>query len=81
AMAAGVPVLTSAAGPGLARAPDAALLVDPYDVEALADGRARLCLDGALRARLVARGVAAAAALPWTATAEGTREAYLRAVA
>ena len=79
AMAAGVPVLTSAAVPCLERAPDAALLVDPYDVEALADGLGRLVGDGALRARLVARGAAAAAALPWTRTAEGTREAYLRA--
>ena len=81
AMAAGLPVVTTATVPCLEHTPDAALLVDPYDVEALADALVRLAGDTVLRTRLVARGAAVVADLPWSRTAEGTRAAYLRAVA
>jgi len=81
ALAAGIPVLTTAAVPCLEQTPGAALLVDPYDVEALADGLLRLAGDATLRARLVAAGAAVVADRPWTRTAEDTRTAYLRAVA
>lgn len=80
-MAAGVPVLTSDGTACAEVAAGAALLCDPYDVDALAAGLARLAADPALRADLAARGRARAAALSWAATAEGTRAAYARAVA
>ncbi len=56
AMQLGVPVLSSniAAIPEVAG--DAAILVDPYDVAAIAEGLLRLDHDGALRTDLAARG-------------------------
>ena len=81
AMAAGVPVLTSAGTACAEVAAGAAALCDPYDVDALADGLRRLVGDADLRRDLAARGRARAAALSWEATAEGTRAAYARAVA
>ena len=81
AMAAGTPVLTSAGTACEDLAAGAALAVDPYDVEALADAMTRLSTEATLRAALVARGHARAAALTWERTAEGTRAAYERAVA
>jgi glycosyltransferase involved in cell wall biosynthesis len=79
AMAAGVPVLTSAGTACEESAAGAALTVDPYDVEATADAMRRLAGDDALRAALRARGLARAAALTWERTAEGTRASYERA--
>jgi glycosyltransferase involved in cell wall biosynthesis len=59
---------------------DAALAVDPRDVEAIAGSLARLVEDGALRARLGARGIERAAEHTWDRAARATRECYLRAV-
>jgi glycosyltransferase involved in cell wall biosynthesis len=81
AMAAGIPVLTTAGVPCTEFAPGAALLVDPYDVEAMADALVRLSTEARLREGLVARGLAAARSLTWARTAQGTRETYLRATA
>lgn len=52
----GTPVLTSTTGSIPEVAGDAALLVDPYDVQALADGIRGLDRNADLRADLVARG-------------------------
>jgi len=60
AMRLGTPVLTSTAGSLPEVAGDAALLVDPYDVSALAAGIVRLDRDDALRADLSHRGPAQA---------------------
>jgi glycosyltransferase involved in cell wall biosynthesis len=81
AMAEGIPVLTSAGTACADVAGDAGWIVDPYDVDAIADGLARLVDDSALRATLAARGRAKAGTWSWTRTAEGTREAYVRATA
>jgi glycosyltransferase involved in cell wall biosynthesis len=56
AMQAGTPVLTSRAGALPEVAGDAALLVDPSDVAAIATGIAALDSDAALRGRLAAAG-------------------------
>jgi glycosyltransferase involved in cell wall biosynthesis len=56
AMASGVPVLTSNVSALPEVAGDAALIVDPYSVEAIAAGLDRIVNDTDLRAELVARG-------------------------
>jgi glycosyltransferase involved in cell wall biosynthesis len=64
AMAAGVPVVAAAAGSIPEIVADAALLVSAGDASALVAGVLRLEQDGALRARLVRKGRARAAAFP-----------------
>jgi glycosyltransferase involved in cell wall biosynthesis len=56
AMAVGVPVLTSAAGATGEIAGDAALLIDPLDIQAMAEAIAALDRDTALCTRLAAAG-------------------------
>lgn len=69
AMAAGCPVLTSAASSLPEVAGDAALLVDPGSEDAIAGGLVRLLTDDALRARLAEAGRRRAAAFAWDAFA------------
>jgi glycosyltransferase involved in cell wall biosynthesis len=71
AMAQGVPVLASRAVPSAAEVsgPPCALLVDPLDVEAIADGLVRVGSDDALRAELVAAGSARARSRTWGSVA------------
>ena len=80
AMAASLPVVTSAATTCADVAGPASLLVDPYDVESIADALTRVVTDEALRADLAVRGRAEAARYSWDATAEGTRACYERAI-
>ncbi|MGP8064820.1 MAG: glycosyltransferase family 1 protein, partial [Acidimicrobiales bacterium] len=54
--------------------------VDPRDVEAIADGLVRVASDGALRAGLVARGLARVGPLTWRAAAEGHLAVWRRIV-
>ena len=72
AMACGTPVLTSNVTSIPEVVGDAALTVDPYDVEAIADGIKRLVEDGGLRAELSRRGIARAKMFTWDKTAELT---------
>lgn len=65
AMACGIPVLTSTVTALPEVAGDAALLVDPYDVDALANGIERVLTDEALRARLRLAGPKRAAMFRW----------------
>ncbi len=74
AMAAGVPVLASNVSSLPEVAGDAALLVDPLDPDAIADGLRRLLEDEALRLRLRDAGLARAASFTWEATALKTAE-------
>jgi glycosyltransferase involved in cell wall biosynthesis len=55
---------------------DAAVLVDPDDVAAIAEGLATVLTDDVRRADLVARGTARAARYTWEATARATLDAY-----
>ncbi len=59
---------------------DAALLVDPLDVPAIAKGLVELVSDRALRERLAAAGPRRAAAFTWPATAAATWSAYEEAL-
>ena len=76
AMAAGVPVVASnrAALPEVCG--DAALLVDPEDVEALAAALGQLMADEGLRERLAAGGLKRAAGFSWEKAAEQTWAVY-----
>lgn len=59
---------------------DAALLVDPHDVQAISEALARLWDDAALRAELAQRGIAHARQFTWQATAQATVASYRRAL-
>ncbi|HEX7463506.1 MAG TPA: glycosyltransferase family 1 protein [Actinomycetota bacterium] len=71
-MAARVPVLTSTVSSLPEVAGEAALLVDPHDEEAIADGIRILLDDQDLRDRLIAAGLARAAGFTWFETAKRT---------
>jgi glycosyltransferase involved in cell wall biosynthesis len=81
AQACGTPVLTSNVSSLPEAAGDAALLVDPYDVEALAAGLHRLLTDEPLRHQLRERGLVRAAQFSWPHTAQETACVYRRALA
>ena len=72
AMAAGVPALASAVGSVPEVAGEAAVLLDPDDVEGWAAAIAALATDEAHRADLVARGARHQARFTWRAAAEAT---------
>jgi glycosyltransferase involved in cell wall biosynthesis len=69
AMGCGTPVLASNTTSLPEAVGDAAVTVDPGDVNALAEGLARVLFDETLRRELRARGLARAAAFRWEATA------------
>ncbi|HJS26085.1 MAG TPA: glycosyltransferase family 1 protein [Actinomycetota bacterium] len=80
AFAAGVPVLTSSVSSLPEVAGEAALLVDPDDVDAIADGLRTLFDDPGLRDRLVAAGRERARSFTWGRSAARTAD-VLRAAA
>ncbi|MBN1979729.1 MAG: glycosyltransferase family 4 protein [Anaerolineae bacterium] len=80
AQACGTPVLTSIAPPLPETAGDAALLADPYDIEALAASLDQMLGDGALRSELCERGLAHARRFTWARMARETVRAYRRAL-
>lgn len=65
AMASGAPVVTSNVSSLPEVVGDAALLVDPYDPESIADGCRRVLTDSTLRAALCARGRVQAEKYSW----------------
>ena len=65
AMASGTPVVTSNVSSLPEVVGDAAILVDPYDPEAIADGMRRVLTNPDLRATLSARGLARARTYSW----------------
>lgn len=71
-MAAGTPVLTSHAGPLPEVAGDAALCVDPHDVEAIAAGIEVLAKDSSRHQQLKAAGLRRSARFTWENTAAQT---------
>jgi glycosyltransferase involved in cell wall biosynthesis len=80
AMAQGAPVLTSTGTATEEVAGDAAVLVDPTSVDAIADGLASLLSDEGAARDLGARGRARAARYTWKATADETARAYREVV-
>ena len=76
AMACGAPVITSDTSSLPEVAGDAALLVDPRDVDALAAAIERLMGDATLRAELRERGLARAREFSWERTARETAAVY-----
>ena len=79
AQASGCPVLTSSVSslPEVAGGPAAALLRDPHQPAAIAEGLHQLATDAALRARLRAAGLANAARYAWARSAEVLWQAVL----
>jgi glycosyltransferase involved in cell wall biosynthesis len=72
AMASGTPVITSTTSALPEVAGDAALLVDPMDVTAIASAMQRIDMDDALYGQLGQRGLAHAATFTWARTAAQT---------
>jgi len=79
AMQCGTPVLCANTSSLPEVAGDAALLVNPLDVEQIADGIQRLVSDAALRSALIARGRAHAATFTWRRAAQQTFQALCEA--
>ncbi|HOZ45188.1 MAG TPA: glycosyltransferase family 1 protein [Candidatus Hydrogenedentes bacterium] len=80
AMACGTPVLTSNTTSMPEIVGDAALLVSPTDVPAIAGALRRLVTDQGLRAQLIEKGFARAAGFTWRNTALQTCEALRQVV-
>jgi len=76
AMASGTVVLTSRLFSMPEVAGDAAILVDPYDVDAISAGLWRALGDNELRQRLITKGKARAERFTWRRTATDTLEFY-----
>lgn len=74
AMACGAPVLTACTSALPEVAGDAAILIDPADVDAIAAGLTRLAGDAELRGELRLRGLARAASFSWERCARETIE-------
>jgi len=72
AMGCGTPVLASNSSSLPEVVADAGLLVDPLDVDAIADGLSRLATDEPLRRELGVRGRARAASFTWERAAQET---------
>jgi len=81
AQACGTPVLTSNSSSLPEAAGEAALLVDPHDVGAIAAGLKQLLDDDALREQLGEQGLIHARTFNWTRTARETIQVYRQAVA
>ena len=75
-MACGTPVVCSNAASLPEVVGDAAIMVDPYDVEGLADAMQRVLTDSHLREELRARGLERARGFTWERTARETVAVY-----
>jgi len=76
AMASGTPVVVSNLSSLPEVAGNAAVLVDPYHPEAIADGIERVLTDSVFRADLRARGLARAKQFSWETSVRRVREIY-----
>lgn len=81
AMARGVPVLTSNTSAMPEVAGDAALLVDPTDVESIAGGLQCLVTDTSVRENLIRAGLARAKEFTWGKSVEATWSVYQELIA
>jgi len=80
AMACGTPVVTSRLSSLPEVVGDAAVLVDPYSIDDIARGLARVLEDEALRADLVVRGRARARSFSWERSVRAIHAGYLKAL-
>jgi len=80
AMASGTPVVTSNASSLPEVVGDAAVLVDPYSAESIAEGMQQVLGDEALRQSMSARGLARAREFSWEASVRRIRDVYIEAV-
>jgi glycosyltransferase involved in cell wall biosynthesis len=78
AMASGTPVVTSRVSSLPEVVGDAALLVDPYSVDEIAQALARALEDEPLRAQLVERGRARVRAFSWDRSVRAIHAAYMK---
>lgn len=76
AMAQGTPVVTSRGTSTEEIAGEAAILVDPLDVESIADGLRRVLEDANLAEMLGGAGAERASGYTWASTAEALRDVY-----
>ncbi len=76
AMSHGVPVVTSNYGAMAEIAGDAALLVDPYDVDEIAEAMHKVLTDENLRGTLIEKGFRRASQFSWEKTARETLAVY-----
>jgi glycosyltransferase involved in cell wall biosynthesis len=76
AMASGAPVITSNVSSLPEVVGDAALLVDPYDPESIADGMRQVLTDADLRATLRARGLVRVQQYSWQRSIEQVHQIY-----
>jgi glycosyltransferase involved in cell wall biosynthesis len=81
AMACGTPVVSSLATSLAEVVGDAALVIDPLDVDSIADGIDRVVRDESLRSDLRARGLVHAGRFSWDRTAEITWRTLQRGLA
>jgi glycosyltransferase involved in cell wall biosynthesis len=78
AMASGAPVVTSNVSSLPEVAGDAAVLVDPHDVDSIADGMRRVLTDPALASELRRKGPLRAREFSWERSVARTRDLYLQ---
>jgi len=76
AMASGTPVVTSNVSSLPEVVGDAAILVDPYDPDSIADGMKQVLTDTELRAELIRRGLAKVREYSWEQSVARVREVY-----
>ncbi len=76
AMASGTPVVTSNVSSLPEVAGDAAVLVDPYDPKAIADGIYSILTDERLRREMVRKGIARAGQFSWEQSVRRIRQIY-----
>src|SRR5215831_2422372 len=80
AMASGTPVVTSNVSSLPEVVGDAAILVDPYDPQAIAKGIAKILTDEAIRRELRQKGLKRAQEFSWDASVRRIRNIYCEAV-
>jgi glycosyltransferase involved in cell wall biosynthesis len=76
AMASGLPVITSDLASMPEVAGDAAILVDPHDPKAIAEGIVRILAEDRLRDTLIQKGLGRARRFTWDSVAQQTLELY-----
>jgi glycosyltransferase involved in cell wall biosynthesis len=80
AMACGTPVVTSRVSSLPEVVGDAAILVDPYSVDDIADGLFRVLSNEALRAQLVTRGLERVLQFSWPRSVRAIHRGYAKAL-